>query len=231
MTAKSSAHPQRLLAGIILFTGVGLYGYVTLAVQPLLRALNDLSGRVRAASVQLQQVQQLVAQEGTVRQEYARLTSNVTKLRTGLPNDTEMPSVIQLLSDLADQSGVKIVSIFPQRTLDRPELSPKPVKDAKSGKSAPAPPVQPPLYKEIPIEIEAVTGFHQLGMFLSRVESASQPMRLKKLHIDADQKEIKRQSVNAVLIAYFALTSKTASTTGPGLPLVPNAGAGKVGGS
>lgn len=213
MTAKTSVQPQHLLVGIVVFIVVGLYVYVTWVFQPLMRSIQDLGGRVRAASVQLQQVQQLVTQEGVLRQEYARLTSDVTKLRTGLPMETELPSVIQLLSDLADQSGVKIVSIFPQRTLDHAEPPPpKPAKEAKPGKSVPAS-VQPQLYKEIPIEIEAVAGFHQLGTFLSRVESSSQPMRVKKLQINAHQKEFRRQSISAVFIVYFALTKDAASGT------------------
>lgn len=207
MTAKTSASSQHLLVGILVFIALGLYVYVTSVFRPLMRSITDLGGGVHAASVQLQQVQQLVVQEGALRQEYARLTSNVTKLRTGLPMETELPSIIQLLSDLADQSGVKIVSIFPQRALDASGTTQRP---GKTG----AGPIQPQLYKEIPIEIEALTGFHELGMFLSRVESAPQPMRVKQLKIDANQKEFKRQSVNVVLIAYFALTKDAVSGTG-----------------
>ena len=200
MTSKTFTKPQQVMAFVIVLMMLGLYGYVVWVFQPLLRSVNELSEKVRYTSAQLQQVQQLVAQEGTVRKDYAQLTSSVTKLRTALPLETELPSVIQLLSDLADQSGVKIVSILPQRAVEHAEAT------QKSGKvNVPA-----PLYREIPIEIEAVTGFHQLGMLLSRVESTAQPMQIKKLEIAAGQQELKRQAVTILLIAYFAMMNDRA---------------------
>jgi len=201
---------QRILLTIILVVVMSLWAYSTVIFRPLSQQLHRVGQDVRTASLKLQLMEQVVAQEPQLRQELSQLTDTLQALRTMLPSEEELPSVIGLLSDLASQTGVKIQTIFPQRSLEG--------SGAASGSQAAA--TKPPeLYKEIPVQIDALAGFHQLGVFLSRVESGTQPMQLKSLRISGNPKEPRRHSVKLVLLVYFsspeaAATSRSATYSG-----------------
>ena len=110
-----------------------------------------------------------------------------------LPAEEELPVIIERLSDLASQSGVKIQLVMPQRPLQ-----------GGAGGAVPQPsaPSSPALYKEIPIEIDALAGFHQLGTFLSRIELGEQAMQLRSLRISQNAKTSRRHLVKMTLVAY-----------------------------
>src|SRR6185295_17138139 len=127
------------------------------------------------------------------------LQKTVTDLRNLLPGEDQEDQVIKLLSDLAAQSQVKIQSIFPQRAA-RDLKDAKPAKDA-SGKPIP---VEPVVYKKVMIQIDALTGFHQLGRFISMVETGDRPMQVHSMRISSDPKEPKRHHVKLLIDAYFA---------------------------
>ena len=78
---------------------------------------------------------------------------------------------------------------------------------------------QAPAYTEIPIQLEALTGFHQLGAFLSRVEQGEPPMQVRSLRINENPKLLRRQAVKMTLVVY-AMPSmpsgKPAAANAPG---------------
>ena len=74
------------------------------------------------------------------------------------------------------------------------------------------------LYKEIPIQIDALAGFHQMGMFLSRVESGAQPMQVRMLRISDNPSEPRRHVVKLQLVAYFASLLPVDNSSSPSAP-------------
>lgn len=200
---------QQLLVGVVVFAAAGLWGYGVYLMKPLAQAVSRVGQDARTASITLQHVEQTLAQEPQLRNEFRALSETTATLRASLPSEEELPSSIELLSDLANQTGVKIQTIFPQRSLDRsvaPNLAPA----STLGQAG--------LYKEIPIQIDALAGFHQLGSFLSRVESGSQSIQLSSLRISGNPKEPRRHHVRLVLLVYFAAVPEakpTASSRAP----------------
>ena len=209
-----SQKKQILLLEAVFLAVLILWAYYAAALKPLFGSMSRLGQEIRTKSTQLRHIEQAAAQEPQLREEHTRLSSQTQAFQTSLPAEGGLPSTIERLSDLASQTGLKIRTIFPQRTLET----------LGSGTDPKAEAAKPPeLYKEIPIQIDALAGYHQLGSFLSRVESGPHPMKLKSLRISGDDKEPRRHNMKMILIAYFA-SSGTRSSGG-------TAGGGGAGGS
>ena len=200
MSPTGLKQERQVLVLVLVLAVFILWVYYALMFQPLLKRVSGLGTQVKTSALQLQQTQEAIAKEGPARQEHDRLRTKLDELHTHFPPEEALPSVIKTLSDLATQSGVKIQTIFPQRGENPLEL-------LKKDKPAPnAASKAPDLYTEIPIQLDAVAGFHELGMFLSRVESGAQPMQLRSLRVQANSSEIKRHDVKIVIAVYFLAT-------------------------
>ncbi|MBI3323985.1 MAG: type 4a pilus biogenesis protein PilO [Candidatus Omnitrophica bacterium] len=215
MATKSdrSKREQQLLLGMFLLMGVGGWVYIAYAVKPLLSRLSTVSQEVSSAETQLKQVEQVVAEIPRLQQEHDKLVTSIKTLREGLPSEERLPAIIEFLSDLASQTGVKIQTIFPQRSFEALGVS----SDAPPSKVTNIVlPKTPDLYRGIPIQIDALAGFHQLGTFLSRVEAGNQPVQLRSLRISGNPREFRRHNVKLVLLVYFESEPKTAAAPMPG---------------
>lgn len=197
---------RTLLLGGALAVVVG-WVYVAYIIGPLLREAGRLGQEVATARQQLQLLQLATANEVALRDQHRQLDETVSSLRKLLPAEKELPAVIEQLSDLASQAGVKIETIFPQRPTDAPK--PKPPPTAKPGAATPI------VYKDVLIQIDAVAGFHQLGTFLALVESSDEPMEVDSLRVTADPRGLKRPEIKLVIKTYFATDDSDAVSAGP----------------
>lgn len=190
---KRTTEKQRLLAALIVFTALAVYVSYLYLLQPLGSEAAHLSQQVHDVAAQVRQLEQLIDQGHAIRREYGQLQAEVEQLRDRLPSEDELPSVIERLSGLASQTGVRILSISPQRSDQH-----------ASAREASAPSATAP-YKAIAIEIDALSGFHQFGMFLSQVESGDQPVEVKQLRIAQSARELRRHDIRLLLLAYVAV--------------------------
>lgn len=191
---KFSAKDQKQVAGLFLLAAVCLGVYYAYVFRPLVNTVVQLGQAVHTQQTQLQAFKQLIAQESQLHQEQARLTATVQRERAALPSNQELPAVLERLATVASQAGVKVQTVMPQRvSVSLPTQN------------------TPPLYKEIPIQIEGLAGFHQLGTFLSQIELGGQPMQVRKLHISENAKDPRRHTVEMTLIGYFATAQDPSS--------------------
>ena len=201
MKVRLSAREQRILL-LVAALAIGiLWTYAAFIIGPLTREAAHIDQQVRTAREDLRVLEVATMNETTLREQHQQLQETVASLRKLLPAEEELPQVIELLSDLAGRSQVKIQTIFPQRAPDTPGQGPVP-----SGQGKPMPEVS----KEVFIQVDAVAGFHQLGAFLSLVETGDKPMQVSSLELVTDPREPKRLQVKLVLQAYFARTSDAA---------------------
>jgi type IV pilus assembly protein PilO len=180
---------QQVIVLVALAALVGVGVCYAVVVGPLLRSLRQQRESLRTARASLQQIEQAIAREPQWRTQLDALTFDMKALHEAMPAEEALPAVIERLSEMATRAGLKIQTIFPQRTTEGRESKDAPTAD---------------LYKEVPIQIDALSGYHQLGMFLSSVERHAQPMRLKNLRITSNNKDGKRHNVKMVVVAYFA---------------------------
>jgi len=194
MRVRSTREQRLLVVAVVILAGLSAWVYYAYVLTPLFRRVVQLGQDIRTTSITLRHIEQAIAQEPQLRQESDRLRETIQALSTSLPSKEELPSVIELLSDVASQTGVKIQTIFPQRAFESEE-TPAHAKPPDKGRD---------FYTQIPIQIDALGGFHQLGSFLSRVESGPQPIQLKSLRISGNPKEPRRHTMKIVLAVYFA---------------------------
>jgi len=202
LAAATAPKKQVLLIEAAFLAVVILTAYYLAALKPLFGSLKRLGEDIRTKGTQLQYIEQAAEEEPRLRDEFTRLNSQTQAFQTALPSEQGLPSTIERLSDLASQTGLKIRTIFPQRTLESLGVA------TETEAATP-----PELYKEIPIQIDALSGYHQLGRFLSLVESSTPPMKLKSLRISGDEKEPRRHNMKLVLIAFFAASGDNTRTS------------------
>ena len=182
-----------------------LWMYSVYIVGPLMKEAATLGAQVRVASEQLRALEAVTASEASVQTQHRQVSDTVKSLRSVLPAAEELPSIIELLSNLASQAQVKIQTIFPQR----PAVSAtEPSQDsAMTGAAA-----EPLVFKDVMIQIDAVGGYHELGTLLNLIESAKKPMEVSSLWLSTNPRDPRRHSIKLVVRAYFS-TSGSSSTT------------------
>ena len=190
---------QRLIVQVAVLGILILTAYLA-GLIPLKRQGASLALQLQSARERLRMLETATANQAALQEQYRQVEQTVASLRGVLPAEGELPATIERLSDLANQAQVKIQNIAPQRTLVTPG-------DLQNGSGkAPAGPVV--YYKEVLIQIDALAGYHQLGTFLSLVESGEKPMQVSSLHISENQKDFKRQRVKLLIRAFFAVSGK-----------------------
>lgn len=183
------------VAGLIIF-----WIYVAYLLLPLARQAAGVGKQVQQARQRLKSLQSVVANEDNLKMQYHQMDEVVSSLRKALPAEEELPSVIDFLSGLAAKTDVKIQTIFPQRATTATQL-PSVAAGREAAKAA-----EPAVYVAIPIQIDALAGFHELGTFLSLVETGEKPTQVISLRLSANPKEPRRHQVNLLIRSYFAVT-------------------------
>ena len=203
MSAKRSGVGRELRV-FLLIGGLGLiilYVYFLYIFSPLSREAADVARQVRAARERMRTLEASTANEAALKEQYRQVEETVRAFRKTLPVEAQLPSTLELLSSLASKTNVKIQTIFPQR-------AGSPLQQAKeqNGKAQ-----DPVVYKDILIQIEALAGYHELGTFLSLVETGERPMQVASLRISGNPKEPRRHQINLLLRSYFSIGDETAS--------------------
>lgn len=193
---KLALTPRELRAvGLLAALGMAVaWIYGGLILRPLCRRAIALRSEVRQQRDQLAQLEDATAQEAKLERTYQQLRQRVERMRQRLPRETELSRIIETLSELALQAGLRIQSIAPQRAVD--------LSDAAFLGQRPA--EAPAVYQKIPIQIEALAGYHQLGAYLSLTETLEAPIQLVSLRIAGHPKYPNRHSVRMILHAFVA---------------------------
>lgn len=190
-SALSPRHRAIVTLGGVLVCFVMIYAIV---VGPLMGKAMQGMREVRSTREQLKALEAAIAHEVVIRSQHEHVVQSVAALSQLIP--TEEEAAIKHLSNLAGRAGVQIQSIFPR-------LSTEPYIVATLEPNRQAPQTPEP-YTEIPIQIEALCGYHQLGAFLSLIETGDQPMQVASLRVSHNAKELRRHTIELVLRAYFA---------------------------
>ncbi|RKY42967.1 MAG: hypothetical protein DRP85_01175 [Candidatus Makaraimicrobium thalassicum] len=106
----------------------------------------------------------------------------------GLPEQKEIPEFLEGLSSIARTSSVKILSITPSA-----------LKTVAEGKKSGG------YYREMPIVITAKSGYHELGHFISNLETGERFITIENLRIQHDSRFPRRHSVRIVLKTYVSV--------------------------
>ena len=165
-------------------TAVVLALWVVLLIAPQWGRSAKLGQEVKSLSGKIQQARRLLSQAPNVEQNMERLEGQVAIGETRQSPQERLPELMDKIAQVARSSRVRVVSLKP-----RVEIS-----GLAPGSSG---------YLEVPIEVTASAGYHQVGAFLDALESSEIPLRVHQMQMGADSRDLWSHRVVILLQAYL----------------------------
>jgi len=174
-----------LLAGsVTLFV---LMGYMKFFLGPALQKGGRLGSEVKDLKQHLMSTQASLVKLPQMEKEIVRLRQKSEASKVRFPSKTELPELLEHLSEVAESSDVKIVEILPANMIPAPMKMEKVVQGA---------------YEELPIAFTAKSGYHELGSFINRLENSERIFTVKDIEIKADPSDPKRHHIRLVVATF-----------------------------
>jgi type IV pilus assembly protein PilO len=177
-------HQKLIIYGII--TLLLVIANYNLFLRPTLASLSQTGPKLNQAKRQLAADQAMVSNIPMYKAQIERMREAMFSHQKQFSTKQEIADLLKNLSEVARDSGVKIVSIKPHPLIDTPSLN--------IGQSA---------YQKFPISIKAVCAYHQLGLFLNKLENDNTFMRVSDIKIVSDQKEPAQHLVYILVNTYI----------------------------
>jgi len=161
--------------------------FVLFIVKPQAVKLTGSLSKMGKKSGEIESARKDIAKIKSLKDEIERYRDKVDQYEKKLPVEQEIPNLLENLSEMAKSSNITIVGITP-------------VKSDKGAKDA--------IYQEFPILISAKSGYHELGSFISKLESADRFMKVVDISIKSTKMSPKRHDVELVVSTYILLKEK-----------------------
>lgn len=160
--------------------------YAMLVVVPGMGKFFKKKSEVEVLERQIDSVTDRVNRIDSMTEKLNSLKTELEGYSGGLPDQKEIPELLEGLASIAKVSGVKILSITPSDLKD----------SSDSGAKG--------YYKEMPITITAESGYHQLGRFISNLEEGSRFIAIEDLRIQHNEDFPRRHDVSMTLKTYVS---------------------------
>lgn len=171
---------------VALVFALGCLLYVFGALPPQFGMVSNMSGEIKKLKADLNEARADIGERPSYK---IALEESRGKYRyyqaLALAHEQEIPALLEMLSGMARESGVKIAGI-------------KPLRGRESFVE-----VAGSIYKEIPVQIIAKSGYHELGEFLERMEKAKKFVNIKDIRIESNASSIKKHDVELLISAYL----------------------------
>ncbi len=167
---------------IILGAALVIFFDYWVLIHPVVNVFRNTLPDLAALESELKSYRDDQNNKGRIEKEWLGSKKETSEKERSFVAPDELPSLLENLSKVALESGVKILSL-------------KTGESEESGNTH--------RYARVPIHISAVAGTHELGAFLSRLESGQTFFKVLDLKIKAQgPSEPKRHIVDAVLQVY-----------------------------
>jgi len=151
--------------------------------------ISELDARHQQLSRDLERARLLVRNLEKVEQEYAILHDQWQVAQSLLPEQNQMPDLLRKVTAAGQQSGIEFQLFKPK------------------------PPVNQGFYSDNPIEVRIQGGYHQTGVFLSRLANLNRIVNVSDLSME----ELKNQDETPFTVETAMVL--TAYTQGPSAPV------------
>lgn len=176
---------------IIVVAGIAIavaYFYVKFLLLPQIHGAARSFKKANTMRSEVKTAENDIAKIDKLKKEISAYRSKIEVYERMLPVEQEVPKLLESLSTMANSSSVKIVGITPLAS--RQEESPENI------------------YQEIPIMISAKSGYHELGKFLSDLESSDRFMKVADIGIRENSSSVKRHDVELLVLTYVLLENR-----------------------
>lgn len=159
--------------GIIFF----IYSFFKFIFIPTNIKISQMKKSISEKTAKLEEARLLAENLPKLQQETKMLELEIVELEKKIPKQTDLPSLIKIISRQAQNYGIKINSLVPQ------------VIDSSS-----------PQYKEIPFSISFSGNFHSLGQLLTELAQGERIIASRDLSLTYSN--VKDYTVNGTCIIY-----------------------------
>ena len=125
---------------------------------------------------EVQKAEQARARLPELQAKIARLEIEWEKAQEMLPQEKEIPSLIQQISNSGTKAGVSFLLFKPSGPVQKPNQ----------------------IYSEIPVQIRVQCGYHQLGRFLSNIGNLARIVNVPSVKITTGQKKTIEADLSAI---------------------------------
>ncbi len=178
-----------ILAVVLSVVILVLYFYLLLLPQSM--RLTDIFGKFCRTMSELKVADSDIAGMNDFKKKIDAYKEKVNYYERRLPAEHQIPSLLENLSSMAKNSGIKILGITPIQISAKEQAAQR----AK-------------VYKEIPIQVSAKSGYHELGTFLSNLERADRFMKVVDIEIRANKATPKKHDVELLILTYVLREEK-----------------------
>ncbi|MBU1085961.1 MAG: type 4a pilus biogenesis protein PilO [Candidatus Omnitrophica bacterium] len=190
MKKELSKKDQILIAGIIGIFIVVVLLFVTL-FQPLITRILDYNKQEKAISEQLAKVESMSDDREKLALELENIAKKIDYFEKKLPQQTDIPEILEELIKIGEKSSVTFIMIEPQNT-----------KQIAVGNS------QEKTYLEIPIEVKLKAGYHQFAAFISGVENFQRFMKVDNIKISSKDDSTEKLHEASLTVSAYAIERK-----------------------
>ena len=187
----SKEKPQTILF-IALASLLVIIVYFYFMLLPQIGWVTDILGKTGKLMSDVKSAELLISKKEIFKNDIGSYRGKVESYEKRLPAEQEIPSILENLSNMAKGSNVKILGIAPV------QVSAKEAAAKNLGK----------IYKEIPILINAKSGYHELGIFLSNLESADRFMKVVDIEVRSSKASPKKHDTELIVCTYVLLCGR-----------------------
>ena len=166
-----------IVMAALLFIALDYFIFVQPISQAFLKTGPELASLKRARQI----LKEDKNNQDMIEKNWKIVTERLTAEEKRFVAPNGLPALLENLSKLAQDSGVKIISL-------------KPVEGPSAAKATP--------FTRVPIELKAVAGTHELGRLLERLEGGPTFFRVTDMKITASQTESNKHSVELLFETY-----------------------------
>ncbi len=132
-------------------------GFYYLKYKPQAERIQSLKTEIAGQAKKLAELKQAASQAQALEAEVAKMEEEFGQLLKLLPDQREIPGLLDNISRLASQSGLEQISFQPQA--EQPQE----------------------FYAVIPVRLELTGSYHELGVFLDRVSKLDRIVKVENL--------------------------------------------------
>jgi Tfp pilus assembly protein PilO len=181
-----SKEKQKLYVLFVIFGIAGLALYYSLFLKPQFSGFMAKNKEFRVTRDRVKSEEIMIINEAGIKKQHENFAKQAEYLEKRLPGQDQISSLLEDFSKTAESSGVKILKIKP---LETPVSTPK----QKVTNNA---------YSEFQILIEARAGYHQLGVFVDKVEKMDRFIKVTDIDIAGIDKDPRHHDIKMRIITY-----------------------------
>ena len=181
---KLGREKNQFLILSVLVIAIILVAYFYFFLKPQISALRKVLPKVGAVNKDIKEVNKQIDSIDEVKARINALKEKVGQYETRLPTKKEISLILNHLSALASKEDIKIIGIKELDTIKG---------EMQEGEQA---------YSGVPIEIDMKSGYHQLGKFISEIESSDRLMKIDDLEIKSTSENLTEHDVKLIISSF-----------------------------